>query len=145
MSLLDTNDLDPRLTPDLLLNLYGISKQAYISHFNEPQIYSKGYVGTKYVNNKYVRVLIEVWWPGSTYAGTLWRYNGYKIKRNMVYIQFLDPIDDGRERPEYAYDDLTLEEFDFMYKALKNNDVELLDNLYVHKPFTIMFREGRNE
>ena len=136
MSLLDTNDLDPRLTPDLLLNLYGISKQAYISHFNEPQIYSKGYVGTKYVNNKYVRVLIEVWYPGTIYAGTLWRYNGYKLKRNMVYIQFLDPVDDSwSKRPEYAYYDLTLEEFDFMYKALKNNDIDLLDNLYIHKPY----------
>lgn len=137
MSLLDTNDLDPRLTPELLLNLYGIYKQIYVSHFNDPQIYSKGYVGTKYVNNKYVRVLIEVWWPGSTYAGTLWRYNGYKLKRNMVYIQFLDSIDDGwTNRPEYAYYDLTLEEFDFMYKAIKNIDIELLDNLYVHKPYT---------
>lgn len=135
MSLLDTNDLDPRLTHDLLLNLYGISKQAYISHANEPRIYSKGYTSTK----SHKRVLIEVWWPGSIYAGTLWRYNGYKLKRNMVYIQFLDPINDGRERPEYVYDDLTLEEFDFMYKALKNDEMELLDNLYIHKPFTIMY------
>lgn len=142
MSLLDTNDLDPRLTPGLLLNLYGISKQAHISHFNEPQIYSKGYTLTK----SHKRVLIEVWWPGSTYAGTLWRYNEYKLERNMVYIQFLDPIDDGwSKRPEYAYDDLTLEEFDFMYKALKNDDTELLDNLYVHKPFTIMYRGGLNK
>lgn len=133
MSLLDTNDLDPRLTQDLLLNLYGISKQSYISHTNEPRIYSKDYISTK----SHKRVLIEVWWSGSIYAGNLWRYNGYMLKRNMVYIQFLDPINNGRERPEYAYDDLTLEEFDFMYKALKNDDVELLDNLYIHKPFTI--------
>lgn len=134
MSLLDTNDLDPRLTPDLLLKLYGmygISKQSYITYANEPKIYSRGYISTK----SHKRVLIEVWWPGSIYTGTLWRYNGYMLKRNMVYIQFLDPINDGRERPEYAYDDLTLEEFDFMCKALKNDDVELLDNLYIHKAF----------
>lgn len=139
MSLLDTNDLDPRLTPELLLNLYGICKQSYISYSNEPRIYSKGYVGTKYVNNKYVRVLIEVWYPGTIYAGTLWRYNGRLLKRNMVYVQFLDPTDcSWTNRPEYAYYDLTLEEFDFMYKALKNNDIELLDNLYVHKPYTLL-------
>lgn len=143
MSLLDTNDLDPRLTPELLLNLYGISKRTYISYSNEPLIYSKGYVGTKYVNNKYVRVLIEVWYSGSYYAGTLWRYNGYKLKRNMVYVQFLDPIDDSwSKRPEYAYDNLTLEEFDFMYKAIKNNDIDLLDNLYIHKPYTV-FSENK--
>ena len=132
MSLLDTNDLDPRLTPDLLLNLYGICKQTYIStRYIKPQIYSRGYMSTK----SHKRVLIEVWYSGF-YAGTLWRYNGYKLKRNMVYIQFLDSIDDGwTNRPEYAYDDLTLEEFDFMYKALKNNDIDLLDNLYVHKPY----------
>lgn len=135
MSLLDTNDLDPRLTPDLLLKLYGISKQTYISYSIEPQIYSKGYMETKFVNK---HVLIEVWYSGSYYAGTLWRYNGYKLKRNMVYVQFLDPIDGGwSKRPEYAYDDLTLEEFDFMYKAIKNNDIDLLDNLYIHKPYTI--------
>lgn len=134
MSLLDTNDLDPRLTPDLLLNLYGISKQARISYTADPQIYSKGYTSTK----SHKRVLIEVWYPGTIYAGTLWRYNGYKLKRNMVYVQFLDPIDNSwSKRPEYAYDDLTLEEFDFMYKAIKNNDIDLLDNLYIHKPYTI--------
>ena len=134
MSLLDTNDLDPRLTPDLLLNLYGICKQTYISiRYIKPQIYSKGYVETKFVNK---HVLIEVWYSGYYYAGTLWRYNGYKLKRNMVYIQFLDPVDDSwSKRPEYAYYDLTLEEFDFMYKALKNNDIDLLDNLYIHKPY----------
>lgn len=56
----------------------------------------------------------------------------------MVYVQFLDPVDNSwSSRPEYAYDDLTLEEFDFMYKALEKNDIESLDNLYVHKPFTI--------
>lgn len=133
MSLLDTNDLDPRLTPDLLLKLYGMSKQTHISYTVEPQIYSKGYVKTKFDK----RVLIEVWYPG-TYAGTLWRYNGYKLKRNMVYVQFLDPVDDSwSKRPEYAYDDLTLEEFDFMYKAIKNNDIDLLNNLYIHKPYTI--------
>ena len=140
MSLLDTNDLDPRLTHDLLLNLYGISKQAYISFANKPRIYSKGYTSTK----SHKRVLIEVWWPGSIYAGTLWRYNGYKLKRNMVYIQFLDPINDGWERPEYVYDDLTLEEFDFMYQALKNDEMELLDNLYIHKPFTVMYSIERS-
>lgn len=135
MSLLDTNDLDPRLTPDLLLKLYGLSKQTHISYSIEPQIYSKGYVETKFVNK---RVLIEVWYSGSYYAGTLWRYNGYKLKRNMVHVQFLDPIEDSwSNRPEWAYDDLTLEEFDFMYKAIKNNDIDLLDNLYIHKPYTI--------
>mgnify|MGYP003314550641 CR=1 FL=1 len=61
----------------------------------------------------------------------------------MVYVQFLDPVDDSwSKRPEYVYDDLTLEEFDFMYKAIKNNDTELLDNLYVHKPYTI-FSENK--
>lgn len=135
MSLLDTNDLDPRLTPDLLLNLYGISKQSYISFSYEPRMYSKGYTSTK----SHKRALIEVWYPGTIYAGTLWRYNGRKLKRNMVYVQFLDPTDSSwTSRPEYAYYDLTLEEFDFMYKALKNNDIELLDNLYVHKPYTFL-------
>lgn len=68
MSLLDTNDLDPRLTPDLLLKLYGLSKHTHISYSVEPQIYSKGRIETKFVN-KYV--LIEVWYSGSYYAGTL--------------------------------------------------------------------------
>lgn len=127
MSLLDTNDLDPRLTYDLLLNLYGICKQTYISLNMEPQIYSRGYTSTKF----HKRVLIEVWYPG-------YSYDGYTLKRNKVYIQFLDSIDDSwSKRPEYIYYDLTLEEFDFMYKAIENNDIELLDNLYVHKPFTI--------
>lgn len=134
MSILD-DDLDPRLTPDLLLNLYGISKLKHISMYaTKPQIYSKGYIETKFVNK---HVLIEVWYPKTIYAGTLWRYNGRKLKRNMVYVQFLDPVDGSWGRPEYAYDDLTLEEFDFMYKALKNNDMDLLDNLYIYKPCTI--------
>ena len=136
MSLLDTNDLDPKLTPDLLLSLYGVSKQIHISYAIGPQIYSKGYIETKFVNK---RVLIEVWYPGTIYAGTLWRYNGHKLKRNMVYFQFLDPVDGSwSNRPEYAYYDLTLEEFDFMYKSLKNNDIEFLDNLYVHKLYTLL-------
>ena len=134
MSVLDTNDLEPRLSPRLLEELYKIPELPNVFRSGKYQIYSKGYIKTKFVNK---HVLIEVWYPGSTYAGTLWRYNGITLDKNLVYIQYLDTGCEGwcTNRLEYAYYDLTLDEFDFMYKALENNDIELLDNLYIHKAF----------
>lgn len=134
MSLLDTNDLEPRLSPRILKKLYEIDEMSNVFRSGKYQIYSKGYIKTKFVNK---HVLIEVWYPGSTYAGTLWRYNGITLDKNLVYIQYLDTCHEGwcTNRLEYAYYDLTLDEFDFMYKALENNDIELLDNLYIHKAF----------
>lgn len=136
MSILDTNNLEPGLSPRLLEELYKIPELPNISRFrpNTFQIYSKGYITTKIANKS---VLIEVWYPGSTYAGTLWRYNGITLDKNLIYIQYLDTDREGwwTNRLEYAYYDLTLEEFDFMYKALENDDIELLDNLYIHKAF----------
>lgn len=134
MSVLDTNDLEPRLSPRLLEELYKVPELPNVFRSGKCQIYSKGYIKTKFVNK---HVLIEVWYPGSTYAGTLWRYNGITLDKNLVYIQYLDTGSEGwcTNRLEYAYYDLTLDEFDFMYKALENNDIELLDNLYIHKAF----------
>jgi len=134
MSILDTNDLEPRLSPCVLKKLYEIPEMSNVFRSGKYQIYSKGYIKTKFVNK---HVLIEVWYPDSTYAGTLWRYNGITLDKNLVYIQYLDTGTEGwcTNRLEYAYYDLTLEEFDFMYNALENNDIELLDNLYIHKAF----------
>ena len=134
MSVLDTNDLEPRLSPRVLKKLYEIPELSNVFRSGKYQIYSKGYIKTKFVNK---HILIEVWYPGSTYAGTLWRYNGITLDKNLVYIQYLDTCSEGwcANRLEYAYYDLTLDEFDFMYKALENNDMELLDNLYIHKAF----------
>ena len=134
MSVLDTNDLEPRLSPRVLKKLYEIPELSNVFRSGKYQIYSKGYITTKIANKS---TLIEVWCPGSTYAGTLWRYNGITLHKNLVYIQYLDTDRDGwwTNRLEYAYYDLTLDEFDFMYKALENNDIELLDNLYIHKAF----------
>ena len=52
MSLLDTNDLDPRLTPELLLNLYGIFKQTHITTVNDA-----------HDMNAFIQTMKDVWIP----------------------------------------------------------------------------------
>lgn len=132
MSLLDTNNLEPKLSSKLLRELYGISEKQCITPYIErtPQIYSKGYIGTITGKSSY----IEVWYPNSYYAGCIWVYNGRKLKHNMVHIQVSNPYCDGG-LSSYTYNDLNLEEFDLMYKAIKKEDIEFLNKSHIHKPY----------
>lgn len=131
MSLLDTNNLEPKLSSKLLRDLYGIYENKCITPYLEQvQTYSKGYIGTITGKSSY----IEVWYPNSYYAGSIWVYNGRKLNQNMIHIQVSNPNCDGG-LSSYTYNDLTLEEFDLMYKAIKKEDIEFLNKLHIHKPY----------
>jgi hypothetical protein len=134
MSLLDTDALDVYLAPNELLKNYGIGIQTNLLSqvSGEKQTYSKGYLLT----NRGTQAFIEVWYPGSKYYGTLWRYAGYPLDQNLVYIQYLDhPNSDWSARSEASFYGLNLEEFDMLYKAVKHEDLDTIYELQDSKPF----------
>ena len=135
MSLLDTDALDIRLTPNTLNDIYGLSIMSHLLSqvSGERQTYSKGYLMTKNGNGAF----IEVWYPGTQYYGSLWRFAGYPLRQNMVYIQYLDfeAEWDCNTRTEAGFYGLNIEEFDALYKAVKCNDLDYIYRLHDSKPF----------
>lgn len=135
MSLLDTDTLDIRLTPNTLNSIYGLKIMSHLLSqvSGERQTYSKGYLTTKNGTS----VFIEVWYPGTQYYGTLWRFAGYPLEQNMVYIQYLDFFNNGdwNMRAEAGFYGLNFEEFDALYNAVKCNDLDYIYHLHDSKPF----------
>lgn len=128
MSLLDSN-IEIKLTPEILKNVWRLDRMTQALTFDPPteSVYSKGYHHNSY---------IEVWYPGSVYKGSLWKYAGTKLTTNMVYVSFLrDPNEiNWMAREDMIFSDLTFDEFGMLMNAIKERNWDFLDLLYMHKP-----------
>lgn len=133
MSLLDINEsCDIGLSPQILKDLYGI--ESHQSQFKERPIYSKGYIYGSY---------IEVWYPNTTYYGSLWVHAYTPLTKNMVHVSFMrEPTLNWMQREDVVYEDLTLDDLVGLIRAIQHKHWDYLDLLASVKPFTQKKTEG---
>lgn len=129
MSLLDINEsCDIGLSPQILKEIFGFDQFESSQCKKDRYIYSKGYVHGCYV---------EIWYPNTTYYGSLWVYSDTPLTKNMVHVGFMrEPTLNWMQREDIIYEDLTFDDFAMLIEAIKHKYWDYLDILHNIKPFT---------
>jgi hypothetical protein len=123
MSLLDLNS-EIELTPSVIETVFGIPAYTERHH-------------TKFNAGWFYEHYIEVWYPGSTYLGSVWEWANTKIDDVVVIIIGVAMTHNHPLKETISLANINFDEFTLILNSLKDNNKNFLNRIYIDKPYKL--------